>query len=141
MMAKGRLLVFDEDIKAHLQTTKRIAILGLSPKPERDSHKVGIYLQQQGYTVIPVHPVQTEVIGEKAYPSLLEIPPSVDIVDAFINSAHILPLAEDAVKIKPKLFWMQLGVENRAAAELLIDAGIDVIMNRCIKIDHAKLIA
>jgi predicted CoA-binding protein len=140
-MAKGRILVFEEDIKAHLESAQRIAVLGLSPKPSRDSHKVGLYLKAHGYTVIPVRPAQAEVIGEKAYPSLLDVPPPVDIVDAFINPARILPLAEDAVKIKPKLFWMQLGVENSAAAELLLEAGIDVIMNRCIKIDHAKLIA
>lgn len=139
-MAKGRILVFEEDIKAHLEKARRIAVLGLSPNPQRDSHKVGLYLQQQGYTVIPVRPAQAEVIGEKAYPTLLEVPGAVDIVDAFINPARILPLAEDAVKIKPKLFWMQLGVENSTAADLLVNAGIDVIMNRCIKIDHAKLI-
>jgi predicted CoA-binding protein len=140
-MPKGRILVFEEEIKAHLETARRIAVLGLSPKPQRDSHKVGLYLKQHGYTVIPVRPAQAEVIGEKAYPTLLEVPGPVDIVDAFINPARILPLAEDAVKIKPRLFWMQLGVENNAAADLLVNAGIDVIMNRCIKIDHAKLIA
>jgi len=140
-MPKGRILVFEDDIKAHLESARRIAVLGLSPKPQRDSHKVGLYLKEHDYTVIPVRPAQAEVLGEKAYPSLLEVPPPVDIVDAFINPARILPLAEDAVKIKPKLFWMQLGVENDAAAELLINAGIDVIMNRCIKIEHAKLIA
>jgi len=140
-MSKGRILVFEDDIKAHLESARRIAVLGLSPKPQRDSHKVGLYLKKKGYTVIPVRPAQAEVIGEKAYPSLLEVPSPVDIVDAFINPARILPLAEDAIKIKPKLFWMQLGVENSAAAELLIEAGIDVIINRCIKIEHAKLIA
>ena len=140
-MPKGRILVFEDDIKAHLAKAHRIAVLGLSPKPQRESHKVGLYLRKHGYTVIPVRPAQAEVIGEKAYPSLLEVPPPIDIVDAFINPARILPLAEDAVKIRPQLFWMQLGVENNTAAELLIEAGIDVIMNRCIKIDHAKLIA
>lgn len=140
-MAKGRILVFEEEIKAYLETAKTIAVLGLSPKPQRDSHKVGLYLQQRGYTVIPVRPAQAKVLGEKAYPTLPDVPVPVDIVDAFINPARILPLAEDAVEIKPKLFWMQLGVENTAAAEILINAGIDVIMNRCIKIDHAKLIA
>jgi len=140
-MAKGRILVFEDDIKTHLEAVRRIAVLGLSPKPQRDSHKVGVYLQKHGYTVIPVRPAQQTVLGEKAYPTLLDVPGPVDIVDAFINPARILPLAEDAVKIKPRLFWMQLGVENGEAAKLLIDAGIDVIMNRCIKIDHAKLIA
>jgi len=139
-MTKGRILVFDEEIKAHLESARRIAVLGLSPKPERDSHMVGLYLKEHGYTIIPVRPAQQVVLGEKVYPTLQDIPVPVDIVDAFINPARILPLAEDAVKIKPKLFWMQLGVENAAAAELLVDAGIDVIMNRCIKIDHAKLI-
>lgn len=139
-MPQGRILVLEDDIKAHLKSARRIAVLGLSPKPQRDSHKVGLYLKMHGYTVIPVRPAQAEVIGELAYPSLLEVPPPVDIVDAFINPARILPLAEDAVKIRPKLFWMQLGVENSAAADLLVNAGIDVIMNRCIKIEHAKLI-
>jgi predicted CoA-binding protein len=115
-----------------LETAQRIAVLGLSPKPQRDSHKVGLYLKANGYTVIPVRPAQSAVVGEKAYPSLLEVPLPVDIVDAFINPARILPLAQDAVKIKPKLFWMQLGVENAAAAQILTEAGIDVIMNRCI---------
>ena len=140
-MAKGRILVFEDDIKAYLETAKTIAVLGLSPKPQRDSHKVGLYLKRHGYTIIPVRPAQAEVLGEKAYPTLPDVPVPVDIVDAFINPARILPLAEDAVKIKPKLFWMQLGVENAAAAKILINAGIDVIMNRCIRIDHAKLIA
>ena len=140
-MAKGRILVFEDDIKAYLKTAKTIAVLGLSPKPQRDSHKVGLYLKRHGYTIIPVRPAQAEVLAEKAYPTLPDVPVPVDIVDAFINPARILPLAEDAVKIKPKLFWMQPGVENAAAADLLINAGIDVIMNRCIKIDHAKLIA
>jgi len=140
-MAKGRILVFDDDIKARLEAARRIAVLGLSPKPWRDSHKVALYLKKAGYTVIPVRGAQKEILGEKAYATLPEVPGPVDIVDAFINPARILPLAEDAVKIKPKLFWMQLGVENGLAAELLINAGIDVIMNRCIKIDHAKLIA
>lgn len=139
-MTKGRILVFEDEIKAHLETARRIAVLGLSPKPQRDSHKVGLYMKQHGYTVIPVRPAQKEVIGETAYPTLLDVPPPVDIVDAFINPVRILPLAEEAVKIKPRLFWMQLGIENSAAAEILIDAGIDVIMNRCIKTDHAKLI-
>jgi len=140
-MPKGRILVFEDDIKAHLKTAKRIAVLGLSPKPERDSHDVGLYLKEHGYKVIPVRPAQDEVIGEKAFPNLLEIPRPVDIVNAFINPARMLPLAEDAAKIKPKLFWMQLGIENAAAAELLTNAGIDVIMNRCIKTDHEKFIA
>jgi len=140
-MTKGRILVFEDAIKTHLETAKTIAVLGLSPKPHRDSHMVGRYLMQRGYTIIPVRPAQTEVLGEKAYPSLQDVPVPVDIVDAFINPARILPLAEDAIKIKPKLFWMQLGVENMAAAELLVEACIDVVMNRCIKVDHAKLIA
>lgn len=140
-MAKGRILVFEDEIKAHLENAKTIAILGLSPKPHRDSHKVGLYLRQHGYTIIPVRPAHAKVLGQKAYPSLQEVPVPVDIVDVFINPARVLPLAEDAIKIKPKLFWMQLGVENKTASELLVEAGIDVVMNRCIKVDHAKFIA
>ena len=140
-MAKGRILVFEDEIKTHLEKAKTIAIPGLSPKPHRDSHKVGLYLKQHGYTVIPIRPAQAELLGEKAYPALRDVPVSVDIVDAFINPARILSFAEQAVETRPKLFWMQLGIENSTAAELLIEAGINVVMNRCIKIDHAELIA
>jgi len=138
-MKPGKLLTDDSDIKAVLEQSKTIAVLGLSPKPERDSHRVANYLQQQGYRIIPIRPAQKELLGEKAYGSLDDVQAHVDIIDVFRNSAQVLPHAHEALRLRPRVFWMQLGVKNRQAAELLTAAGINVVMNRCIKADHARL--
>jgi predicted CoA-binding protein len=121
-----------------LKTSKTIAILGLSPKAERDSHWVGMYLKESGYRIIPVRPGQKEILGEQAHASLKTIDERVDVVDAFINPAKIVPLARDAVELKPNVFWMQLQIENQEAATVLTEAGIDVVMNRCMKQDHER---
>jgi predicted CoA-binding protein len=139
-MKTGRIITSEEEIKDILQNSKNIAVLGLSPKPERDSNKVALYLKAHGYKVIPVHPAQKEVIGEKAYTCVDKIDIPVDIVDVFRNPSQIMGHAKEAVAIKPKVFWMQLNIENQEAASFLTSSGIDVIMNRCIKIDHEKLI-
>ncbi|MCP4104025.1 MAG: CoA-binding protein [Desulfobacteraceae bacterium] len=133
------MITQDSDIKTILENSKTIAILGLSPKPERDSNMVARYLKENGYQIIPVRPAQEELLGEKAYGSLDDIREPADIVDVFRSPAQIMPHAQEALRMKPKVFWMQLGIENQEAAELLTEAGIDVIMNRCIKVDHAKL--
>ncbi len=138
-MKTGRILNTDEDVKAFLSNAKTIAVVGLSPKPDRDSYQVAAYLQQHGYRVLPVRPAQAELLGEKAYASLDDIPGSVDIIDVFRNSDQVLPHAREALRLKPKLFWMQEGIENHEAAALLTAAGIDVVMNRCIKREHARL--
>jgi len=138
-MKTGRILTADADIKAVLTTSKIIAVLGVSPKADRDSYKVAAYLKDRGYTVIPVRPAQTEILGEKVYPSLDDVPGPVDIVDVFRSSDQVLPHAHEALRLKPKTFWMQEGIENREAAALLAAAGIDVVMGRCIKRDHARL--
>jgi hypothetical protein len=139
-MRTGRILTADADIKAVLASSKTIAVLGVSPKASRDSHQVAAYLKDRGYTVIPVRPAQVEILGEKAYPSLDDVPGPVDIVDLFRSSEQILPHAHEALRLKPKTFWMQEGIENREAADLLTAAGIDVVMGRCIKRDHARLL-
>ena len=113
--------------------------MGLSPKPERDSNRVATYLKAQGYRIIPVRPGQNEILDEKAYASLDDIKDSVDIVDVFRNPDQVMAHVLEAIRLKPKAFWMQLGIENAEAASLLTEAGIDVIQNRCIKIDHEKL--
>jgi predicted CoA-binding protein len=136
---EGRLVTDDGDIRLLLQATATIAVVGLSPKPERDSHRIAAYLQQQGYRIIPVRGAQREILGEKAYGSLGEIPERVDLVNAFVNPARILPHAREAVALAPRAFWMQTGIENREAAELLRQAGIDVVMDRCIGVAHALL--
>jgi len=138
-MKTGRIITADADIKAVLTSSKTIAVLGLSPKPGRDSYQVAAYLKDRGYTVIPVRPAQAEILGEKAYPSLDDVPGPVDIVDVFRSSEQILPHAHEALRRKPGTFWMQEGIENREAAALLTAAGIDVVMDRCIKREHARL--
>ncbi len=138
-MKTGRVVQTDEEVRHVLTTAKTIAIVGLSPKPGRDSYQVAAYLQQQGYRVLPVRPAQTEILGLKAYASLDDIAGSVDIIDVFRSSDQVLPHAREALRLKPKVFWMQEGIENHEAAALLAAAGIDVVMNRCIKREHARL--
>ena len=139
-MKKGKILTDNADIKAVIENSKTIAVLGLSPKPERDSNKVASYMMEKGYRILPVNPMQKEILGEKVHTSLDDIDEPVDIIDVFRQSDQVLPHAHEALRLKPKVFWMQLSIENQEAAELLTEAGIDVIMNRCIKIDHANLI-
>ena len=138
-MKPGRIITRDHEIRNMLETAKGIAILGLSPKPERDSNRVAGYLKDHGYRIIPVRPAQKEILGEKAYRSLNEIKEPVDIVNVFRNPAQIVPHAHEAIRLKPKVFWMQLNIENREAADLLTAAGIDVVMDRCIKVEHERL--
>lgn len=138
-MKTGRIITEGNEIKDLLENSKTIAMLGLSPNPERDSNKVARYLKKMGYRIIPIRPGQKAVLGEKAYASLDDINDPIDIIDVFRNPAQILPHAQEALRVKPKVFWMQLNIENQAAADLLTANGIDVIMNRCIKIEHDRL--
>ena len=138
-MKSGKIITQDDKIRDILKNARTIAILGLSPKPERDSNMVARYLKEQGYRIIPVRPAQKEILGEKVYASLDDIKETVDIVDVFRNPAQIVPHAHEAIRLKPKVFWMQLNIDNREAADLLTAAGIDVIMDRCIKVDHERL--
>jgi len=135
----GKIITEDSEIKHILANSKNIAVLGLSPKPQRDSHIVAKYLKEQGYKIIPVRPKQKEILGEKAYSSIVDINEPVDIVNVFRNPSQIMLHANEAIRIKPKVFWMQLNIENYQAAELLTKAGIDVVMNRCIRVDHDRI--
>jgi predicted CoA-binding protein len=135
----GKIITRDDEIKEILATSKTIAVLGLSPKPERDSNRVARYLKEQGYRIIPVRPGQKEILGEKTFASLDDIKEPVDIVDVFRRSDQIMPHAQEALRLKPKVFWMQLDIENQEAAELLTESGIDVVMNMCIKVEHNRL--
>jgi predicted CoA-binding protein len=125
-------------IEAILSGSKTIAVVGISDKPDRDSHIVAKYLQERGYTVIPVNPLLTEVLGEKAYKSLAEIPGQVDLVDVFRKSEEVPKIAEEAVRIGARFFWMQEGVESDRAREILDAAGIPWVMNRCVKKELAR---
>lgn len=140
-MKIGRIITEDNDIRDILSTCKTVAVVGISPKKDRDSYRVAEYLKTHGYTIIPIRPAQEEILGEKAYPTLDSVTTPADIVNVFRKSDQIMPHAQEALRLKPKVFWMQLGIENHEAAKLLTDAGIDVIMNQCIKVEHARLFA
>jgi len=133
------LINSDTDLKRLFETVRTIAVVGCSPKPERPGHYVAKYLQDLGYRVIPVNPGQTEILGEKCYASLRDIPEPVDMVDCFRRAEDIPPVVEDAIAIGAKFVWMQLGIVNEDAAQRAIDAGIEVVMDRCPKIDYPRL--
>ena len=121
-----------------LSEAKTVAVVGISDKPDRPSHGVARYLQERGYRVIPVNPLLSEVLGEKAYKSLSDIPGQVDLVDVFRKSEEVPPIAEEAIRIGARFFWMQEGVVSIAAREQLEQAGIPAVMDRCVKKELAK---
>jgi len=115
---------------------KTIAVVGLSAKPERPSYRVASYLQSQGYRIIPVNPGQKEILGEKCYRSLKDIPDPVDVVDVFRRSDHVPPIADEAIAIKAKALWLQDGVINEESARKAKEAGLLVVMDDCILRQH-----
>jgi len=135
------MVATDAELRDVLARAKTIAVVGLSDKPDRDSNEVARYLQSQGYRIVPVNPMLTEVLGEKAYPSLSAIPADVrvDLVDVFRRSDHVPPVAEEAIARGAKVLWMQLGVENAAAAAKARGAGMTVFENLCIMVQHRRL--
>jgi uncharacterized protein len=122
-----------------LQTCKTIAVVGLSAEWHRPSFFAAKYMQEHGYRIVPVNPKYPEILGEKCYASLSDIPFPVDMVDVFRKPQDVLPIAQEAVKIGAKCLWQQLGVENLEAAAWVEQAGLDSVMNRCVKIEHARL--
>ena len=127
-----------DDVRAILTGTRVWAVVGCSPDPSRDSHRIASMLQRRGYDVIPVNPMYAEVLGEKCYKSLRDIPGPVDMVDCFRKSAEIAAIAEDAIALGAKVLWMQLGVENGEARARAEAAGLQVVENRCVKIEHGR---
>ncbi len=123
-----------------LQENRRIAMVGLSADPMRPSHFAAIYMQSEGYDIIPVNPryAGETILGQTVYPSLEEIPGPVDIVDVFRRPEEVPGIARSAVAIGAKVLWMQLGVINDEAARIAADAGLEVVMDRCVKIEHAR---
>ena len=117
---------------------KTVAVVGMSPKPERPSHYVGMYLKEQGYDIIPVNPGHKEIAGMTSYPSLLDIPVKVDVVDVFRRPEHAVPISEAAVVIGSKALWLQDGVINDEAARLAEDASLLVVMNDCMLRRHKQ---
>ena len=128
-----------KNLRRILTTNHVIAVVGLSANWWRPSFFVAKYLQDHGYRVIPVNPAYQEVLGEKCYASLKDIPEKIDMVDCFRKPAEIPALAEDAIAIGAKCLWMQLGVVNDEAAVRARSAGLDVVMDRCVKIEHGRL--
>ncbi len=122
-----------------IQQNHTIAIVGLSDKMHRDSYRVAKYMQDHGYRIIPVNPQLKIVLGETAYPDLLSIPDKVDIVNIFRRSEQVPLIVNEAIKIKPNVVWLQLGIINYEAAEKCRAAGISMIMNKCIKMEHYRL--
>jgi predicted CoA-binding protein len=122
-----------------LAENRTVAVVGLSVDWFRPSYFAAKYMQEHGYRIVPVNPRYPEILGEKCYASLRDIPFKVDIVDCFRKSEDIPPIAEDAIAIGARVLWMQIGVVNEAAAKRARDAGLDVVMDRCVKIEHARL--
>jgi predicted CoA-binding protein len=122
-----------------LSQNRVIAVVGLSADWFRPSYFAAKYMQEHGYRIIPVNPRYTEILGEKCYPSLRDVPVKVDIVDCFRKSADIPPICEDAIAIGAKVLWQQLGVRNEEAARRAEAAGLDAVMDRCVKIEHGRL--
>ncbi|MEC7934657.1 MAG: CoA-binding protein [Candidatus Neomarinimicrobiota bacterium] len=116
-----------------------IAVVGMSPKPERPSHYVSMYMKEQGYKIIPVNPGHNEIAGIKCYPSLQDIEKPVDVVDVFRRSEYIVPIAESAINIGAKALWLQDGVINYEAAKLAEESGLIVIMDDCILRRHKQI--
>ena len=134
-------MIEDNDgLRRLLQETKTIAVVGLSPKPDRPSHEVAAYLQLAGYRIVPVNPACEEVLGERCYPSLREIPVPIDLVDVFRRPEDVMSVVEDAIAVGARALWLQLGVIAPQAAARAEDAGLKVVMDRCTKIDHRALL-
>ena len=139
-MSNSHVNPSDRAVRQILETAKTIAVVGLSDKPDRDSYHVAQYLQQHGYRIIPVNPTVSEVLGEKSYASVSDIPGQVDIVDVFRKPDAVLPIAQEAIDAGAGTLWLQLGVVNQEAAAKAESAGLQVVMDRCIKIEHGRLL-
>ena len=129
-----------ETLRHILSSSRTIAVVGLSPNPDRPSHAVATYLQARGYRVIPVNPNYEEILGERCYASLTDIPEKVDLVDVFRRTEDVEPIARQAVQIGARTFWQQMGVANEEADRIAREAGLESVMNRCVKNDYGRLI-
>jgi uncharacterized protein len=130
----------EEEIRRLLEGARRIAVVGLSPKPHRDSHRVGRYLQERGYEIVPVYPREEKILGQRVYRRVQDIPGKIDLVDVFRRSEELVPVAEDAVAAGAPALWFQLGCVNEEAARLAHVSGITVVMDRCLMVDHSLLL-
>jgi hypothetical protein len=118
---------------------RNVAVVGLSSDPLKPSRKVAVYLAEHGYNVIPVNPKAAEILGKKSYPSLSAVPEKVEIVDIFRRPEDVMPIVEEAIKVGAKVVWMQEGIVNEAAAQKAREAGLQVVMDKCIRRELMKL--
>ncbi len=132
----------DEEIKDTLYRSKTVAVVGISPKEDRPSYIVAAYLKSKGYRIIPVRPEGEEILGEKVYPSLIEIPKEIeiDVVDIFRKSEDVPPIVDEAIQRKAKVVWMQEGIMHKEAGTKAEKAGLKVVMDRCMKKEHQRLL-
>jgi predicted CoA-binding protein len=129
----------DDRIREILRVYKNVAVVGLSSEEDRPSYGVSRYLQKRGYKIIPVNPNETEILGEKVYPSLSDVPEKVEIVDVFRRPEFIPPIVDEAIKIGAKVIWLQEGVINHPAAIKASQQGVMVVMDKCMLKEHRKL--
>ena len=130
----------DEEVRSLLERVRRIAVVGLSPKPERDSNRVARYLQERGYEIVPVYPREEQILGQQVYRSLQEIPGAVDLVDVFRRGEDLPAVVEDALAAKAPALWFQLDCINQDAARTAAEAGTAVVMDRCLLVEHSRLL-
>ena len=130
----------DRTMRDILLSTKTIASVGLSSNKEKESYWIASYLKDQGYHVIPVNPTATEILGEKAYPDLESVPEKIDVVQVFRKPEDVMPVVEDAIKVGAKVVWMQEGIVNEEAAQKAREAGLQVVMDACMRATHRRLI-
>ena len=131
----------DAALRELLRTSRRIAVVGLSPRPDRPSHGVAAYLQRSGYTIVPVNPCGGSILGEPVHPTLADAAAAgrIDVVDVFRRSDALPALAPEIIAIRPRLAWFQIGVTDDGAARALRAAGIPLVMDRCLAVDHQLL--
>jgi uncharacterized protein len=126
-------------IKDILKNNHIIAVVGLSDKPDRPSYHVAAYLQKAGYKIIPINPNAEQILGEKSYPDLSSVPGKIDIVDIFRKSETVGPIVDESIKVRAKAIWFQEGVLNEEAALMAVQAGLKVVMDRCLLKEHFKM--
>jgi len=128
----------DDEIK-QIFSLKNVAVIGMSRHPEKAAHYVPKYLSEQGFNILPVNPMSSEILNKKCYSSVTEVDEPIDIVDVFRPSDQVLPVVKEAIKMKPKVIWLQEGIHNQEAEELARKEGIKVVFNRCMLAEHQRL--
>ncbi len=128
----------DDEIK-QIFSLKNVAVIGMSKHPEKAAHFVPKYLSEQGFNILPINPTSSEILNKKCYSSVTEVDEPIDIVDVFRPSDQVLPVVKEAIKMKPKVIWLQEGIHNQEAEELARKEGIKVVFNRCMLAEHQRL--